>query len=141
MIHKGRKLEVHMNGRIYHCALDITMDYLGGKWKAVVLWYLKDAPLRFSEIKRLIPEITEKMLSLQLKKLEQDKLVSRKVYPEVPPKVVYALTPGGKTLVPALEAMALWGRNKAKQDGKIIDIPLEKAAARARKAPQKPVRK
>ncbi|GEM_PF-203808 len=134
MIYKGRKLEVHMHGRVYHCALDITMDYLGGKWKAVVLWYLIGKPQRFSALKRLMPEVTEKMLSLQLKKLEQDGLVSRKVYPEVPPRVEYALTQDGKTLVPALKAMASWGRHKAQTEGDIIEVPLGEKKAVAKVA-------
>lgn len=125
MIKNGRMLEVRMNGRTYHCALDITMDYLGGKWKVVVLWYLKEKPQRFSELKRLMPEITEKMLSLQLKKMEEDGLVARRVYAEVPPKVEYSLTPEGKTLIPALNALASWGRKKAEKDGKIVDMPVK----------------
>lgn len=124
MILKGKKLEVRMHGRVYHCALDITMDYLGGKWKAVVLWYLMEKPQRFSELKRHIPEITEKMLSLQLRKLEEDGLVARKVYAEVPPKVEYSLTADGKTLIPSLEALAAWGRRKAQSEGQIIEIPV-----------------
>ncbi len=133
MLYKGKKLEVRMNGRTYHCALDITMDYLGGKWKAIALWYLMGKPLRFSELKRRIPEITEKMLSLQLKNLETDGLVSRKVFAEVPPRVEYTLTADGKTLIPALKAMAKWGRTKAQRDGKIIAVPLEAARKASRR--------
>lgn len=118
-----KNLAVQMNGKIYHCALDITMDYLGGKWKAVVLWYLRDRALRFSELRRLMPEITEKMLSLQLKKLQQEGLISRQVFAEVPPRVEYRLTKEGKTLRLALNALAGWGRRKGERDGKIITVP------------------
>jgi len=83
---------MRMNGKVYHCVLDVTMDYIGGKWKTVVLWYLRKESKRFSELKRSIPEITEKMLSLQLKKLEQDGVIGRKAHAEVLPRVEYFLT-------------------------------------------------
>jgi DNA-binding HxlR family transcriptional regulator len=131
MLYKGENIAVRMNGRSYHCALDITMDFLGGKWKAVVLWYLRDKPKRFGELKRLMPEITEKMLSLQLKKLEKDGLVLRKAFAEVPPRVEYSLTKEGRTLRPALDALASWGRRKGQREGEIIPAkarPATKAA-------------
>lgn len=121
MLIDGKEFEIRMNGRVYHCAMDVTMDYIGGKWKSVVLWYLRKGPLRFSELKKVIPQITEKMLSLQLKQLEADGIVKRKVYPEVPPKVEYCLTDEGKTLLPLLEEMAKWGRRKGKSDGEIVE--------------------
>lgn len=138
MIYKGRKLEVRMRGRTYHCALDITMDFLGGKWKAVVLWYLLPGPQRFGELARLIPEITEKMLSLQLKDLEKDGLVARKVYPEAPPRVEYSLMPDGKSLAPVLRAMAKWGRHKAETEGTLIETPLTGPEAGKAKVKSKP---
>lgn len=110
-----------LGGKEYHCAMDVTMDYIGGKWKTVVLWYLRKDKKRFSELRRLIPNITEKMLSLQLKDLENDGIVKRKVYPEVPPKVEYYLTDFGKTLIPMLEEIAKWGRTLAEAKGKMID--------------------
>jgi DNA-binding HxlR family transcriptional regulator len=120
MIYKNKNIEVQLNGRTFHCALDITMAFLGGKWKTVVLWYLRDHALRFSELRRLMPEITEKMLSLQLKHLEKDGLISRKVFAEVPPRVEYALTKEGRSLGPALEALAAWGRRKGKREGRLV---------------------
>lgn len=105
----------------YHCAMDITMDYIGGKWKTVVLWYLRKDKKRFSELRRLIPNITEKMLSLQLKDLENDGLVKKKIYREVPPKVEYFLTDFGKTLIPMLEEIAKWGRGLAETRGKAVE--------------------
>ncbi len=122
MIHKGKEYIVKMNNRTYHCAMDITMDYLGGKWKAVVLWYLKGKTLRFGEIKKRIPEITEKMLSLQLKALEEHGLIKRDVYPEVPLRVEYSLTDFGKTLIPVLDAVAKWGRQLGETKGKIVEV-------------------
>lgn len=110
-----------LDGKEYHCAMDITMDFIGGKWKTVVLWYLRKDKKRFSELRRLIPNITEKMLSLQLKDLENDGIVKRKIYPEVPPKVEYYLTDFGKTLIPMLEEIAKWGRKLAETKGKMVD--------------------
>lgn len=94
----------------YHCPLDVTMDRIGGKWKAVVLWYLRNSEKRFGELGKSIPEITEKMLSLTLKQLEYDGLITRTAYPEVPPRVEYALTKEGKKLVPALTLLVQWGK-------------------------------
>ena len=110
-----------LQGKEYHCAMDITMHYIGGKWKTVVLWYLRKEKKRFSELRRLIPNITEKMLSLQLKDLERDSIVGRKIYPEVPPKVEYFLTDFGKSLIPMLDEIALWGRNLAQSKAKMVD--------------------
>jgi DNA-binding HxlR family transcriptional regulator len=111
-----------LEGKEYHCAMDITMHFIGGKWKTVVLWYLRKEKKRFSELRRLIPNITEKMLSLQLKDLERDGIVGRKIYPEVPPKVEYFLTDFGKSLIPMLEEIARWVRSLAEKKGKMIDV-------------------
>ncbi len=111
-----------LHGESFHCALDITMHYVGGKWKTVVLWYLRKDKKRFSELKERIPDITDKMLSIQLKALEQDGLITRKVYPEVPPRVEYELTEEGKTLIPVVEAIAKWGREKAEKEGELVKI-------------------
>lgn len=121
MIIKGKEYIVKMNGNVYHCALDITMDYIGGKWKTIVLWYLRNKTMRFSELKKQIPDITEKMLSLQLKGLEEHGLVKRTVYPEVPLRVEYSLTDFGKTLTPVLEAIAKWGRELGQEKGRIVE--------------------
>lgn len=106
--------------RAFHCALDVTMGYIGGKWKSIVLWYLRKDAKRFKDLKKHIPQITEKMLSLQLKELEHDGIVSRTVFAEVPPRVEYELTAHGKTLIPMLEEMAKWGRTKGEMEGQLI---------------------
>ncbi len=121
MIIDNKEKIFRLEGKEYHCAMDVTMDYIGGKWKTVVLWYLRKDKKRFSELRKLIPNITEKMLSLQLKDLENDGIVKRKVYPEVPPKVEYYLTDFGKTLIPMLEEIAKWGRALAEAKGKMLD--------------------
>ena len=122
MIYKDKHYVVKMNNKTYHCAMDITMDYVGGKWKTVVLWYLKDKTLRFGELKKLIPDITEKMLSIQLKNLEEDGLIKREAYAEVPLKVEYSHTEFGKTLIPVLNAIAKWGRHLGETEGKLVEI-------------------
>ena len=132
MIVDGKELEIRMNGKTYHCALDITMDYIGGKWKTVVLWYLRKQHKRFSELKRHIPDITEKMLSIQLRQLEKDGLVGRRIFAEVPPRVEYFLTAEGKTIVPVVEAIAKWGREKGKAEGKILEVNREKKNGKAK---------
>lgn len=106
----------------YHCAMDVTMHFIGGKWKTVVLWYLRNKTMRFGELKKQIPDITEKMLSLQLKALEAAGLVHRKVYPEVPLRVEYSLSDFGKSLIPVLEAIALWGRNLGEKEGELVEV-------------------
>jgi len=127
MIIDKKEMVVLLGGREFHCAMDVTMNYIGGKWKSVVLWYLRKEKKRFSELRRHIPNITEKMLSLQLKELELDGIVSRKVYPEVPPKVEYALTDFGKTLIPVLEEIAKWGRKTGDELGKVVEKKKVKA--------------
>jgi DNA-binding HxlR family transcriptional regulator len=121
MVVDNKERIIILSGREFHCAMDVTMNYIGGKWKTVVLWYLRKDKKRFNELRKLIPNITEKMLSLQLKDLEKDGIIKRKVYPEVPPRVEYYLTDFGKTLIPMLEEIARWGRNLAETKGKIID--------------------
>lgn len=122
MVIDGKKYKYRMINQEFHCALDVTMHYIGGKWKAVVLWYLRKGKKRFSELRELIPDITDKMLSIQLKALEEDGIISRRLYPEVPPRVEYEFTEEGKSLIPLVEAIAAWGRSKAEKDGKLVEV-------------------
>lgn len=117
MIIDDKEVEIQLNDKTYHCALDVTMAFIGGKWKSVVLWYLRKNPKRYSELKRLIPDITEKMLSIQLRELERNGLIHRKIYAEIPPRVEYFLSEEGKTVLPVVEAIAKWGREKATKEG------------------------
>ena len=87
------------------CPVGITLEMIGGKYKALILWHLSDHVLRFSELKKRIPGATPKMLTQQLRELEAHKLVHREVYPIIPPKVEYSLTELGKSLMPVLVAM------------------------------------
>lgn len=122
MIINGKEYVYQIEGETFHCAMDVTMKFLGGKWKTVVLWYLRNRTMRFGELKKQIPEITEKMLSIQLKSLAEDGLVVRRVYPEVPLRVEYSLTEFGKSVVPVLESIAKWGRELGETKGKLKEI-------------------
>ncbi|SEM32412.1 DNA-binding transcriptional regulator, HxlR family [Chryseobacterium taichungense] len=112
---------VEVNEKIYPCTVSLTMDLIGGKWKAVILYHLKDQVKRYSELRRKMPSVTEMTLSIQLKQLEKDGFVTRKVYGEKPPvKVVYSLTEFGKSFVPVLEAITEWGNKVVIDKGKFI---------------------
>lgn len=100
------------------CPEIYAINTIGGQWSLVICSCLLDGKLRFSELKRLIPNITERMLTLHLRKLEADKVIGRTVYPEVPPKVEYELTPIGYELEPVIRQLEKWGiRHKKEQDG------------------------
>lgn len=99
------------------CPVDATLRLIGGKYKALILWHLIDGALRHGEIHRLIPQATPKMLTQQLRELESDKLLSRTVYPVVPPKVEYSLTDFGRSLQPILFAMYDWGAGYMRDNG------------------------
>jgi len=90
---------------------------IGGKYKALILWHLVDGTLRFGELRRRIPQATQKMLTQQLRELEEDSLVIRTVYPVVPPKVEYHLSDLGKSIKPILDAMRKWGTDYMEQSG------------------------
>ncbi len=100
----------------FNCPMEMCMDLIGGKWKVLILWHLSYGLLRFNELKKVFPEISQKMLTQQLRDLENNGLISRKVYPEVPPKVEYSLTEIGKSLVPILQEMNKWGTNFANEN-------------------------
>lgn len=92
------------------CGSSITMYYIGGKWKAAILWYLMEKKQRFTDLKKLIPQMTDRTLSIQLKKLEEDNIIKREVFTKKPPlKVEYSLTDFGKTLIPVLKVLSDWG--------------------------------
>ncbi|QSF46893.1 winged helix-turn-helix transcriptional regulator [Paenibacillus tianjinensis] len=91
------------------CPVEFTLDVIGGKWKGVLLYHLMDEKKRFNEFRRICPGITQRMLTLQLRELEEDGVVHREVYHQVPPKVEYSLTEFGKTLIPIIKLMRDWG--------------------------------
>ena len=99
----------------YGCPVEATLDVIGGKWKGTILYKLLERPRRFSELKRQLPTITQRMLTLQLRELEADGIVHREIYQQIPPKVEYSLTTFGKTLEPILLAMRMWGAQYTNQ--------------------------
>lgn len=102
----------------YGCAIEAALDVIGNKWKGVILFHLLDGKKRFNELRRLIPSVTQRMLTLQLRELESDDVIIRKVYPEVPPKVEYSLTQFGKSLKPILFLLREWGSEVMKKTQK-----------------------
>lgn len=92
------------------CPVELVLNIIGGKWKGVILFHLLNKTLRFNELKRLLPNITQRMLTNQLRELEADGLVYREVYPQVPPRVEYSLTALGQSLGPIILGMEQWGR-------------------------------
>ncbi len=98
-----------MRRQSQRCPAEGTLEVIGGKWKVLIIWQLFRGQQRFSELFRALDGITQKMLTQQLRELEHDGIVHRTVYPQVPPKVEYALTPLGESLKPIVDAMCEWG--------------------------------
>jgi len=97
-----------------NCPVEAALDIIGGKWKAILLFHILDGTKRFGELGRLLPGLTQRMLTTQLRELEADGVIARTVYPQVPPKVEYAITPFGRTLEPLLKELALWADSHVK---------------------------
>ena len=110
-----------MQAENFSCPVDATFSLLGRNYNALLLWHLLAQPLHYMELQRLIPKATAKMLSQQLRDLQQSGLVSREVIPENPPKTIYSLTSFGKSIVPVLEAMCNWGTSYL--DGLDVQLP------------------
>ncbi len=114
------------------CPMTTTLQVIGGKWKTVILWHLRSETRRFGVLRKLIPAITQKMLTQQLRELERDGVVLRKVYAEVPPRVEYSLTDLGHSLEPVLAAMCAWGADYHRgRNDRIIDVAEEARVKRA----------
>ncbi len=92
------------------CPVEVSLEVIGGKWKGAILYHLLIDTMRFNELRRVMPDITQRMLTKQLRELEGNKLVLRKVYAEVPPRVEYSMTEYGQTLSSVIEALHAWGR-------------------------------
>jgi DNA-binding HxlR family transcriptional regulator len=107
-----------------NCPVGATLDLIGGKYKALILWHLTGATLRFNELRRLIPQATPKMLTQQLRELEDAGLVIRMVYPVVPPKVEYSLSDLGKSIKPILTTMYDWGEGYLSENGKVVNCSM-----------------
>jgi len=102
-------MEYEKNGKTFHCPVEAALDVIGGKWKPLILWALGESVMRFSELQRVLPGVNAKMLTKQLRELEDDGIILRTVYPEVPPRVEYRITEFGMTLIPILQALCDWG--------------------------------
>lgn len=110
-----------------NCPVAATLQLIGGKYKALLLWHLSGKVLRFNELRRLVPEATPKMLTQQLRELERDGLIARRVYPVVPPKVEYSLTELGASLFPILQAMYAWGSRLLEGEGICPECSMQHA--------------
>jgi len=106
------RFEVCVDGR---CPIEDTLNVIAGRWKILILWWLQEGELRFSELRRRIPSATQKMLTQQLRQMELEGLVSREVFAQVPPKVIYALTERGQSLRPVLQSLYDWSRVQMRQ--------------------------
>jgi DNA-binding HxlR family transcriptional regulator len=102
------------------CGVETTIAVVGGKWKPMILYALLDGPRRFGELDRLIPEVTQRMLTLQLRELEDDGIIHREVYKQVPPKVEYSLTPFGRSIEPILLMMQQWGERYTSNQAHVL---------------------
>lgn len=116
--------------KTYSCPLELAIALIGGKWKCVILWHLRKKTLRFSQLKRRLPGITQKMLAQQLRDLEYSGLILREVYPVIPPKVEYSLTDVGGRFMPILESMYKWGKTYANRFEIKIDTSAQEAVIR-----------
>ena len=122
MFESGNESKIIIDGQKFNCPIEVTMSFLDGKWKSIVLWYLQGVTLRYSELQKKIPSISQKMLTRELRELERYGFVKRKVYPEVPPKVEYSLTEYGNTLKPILVQLCNWGIQHLDKCGKFDKV-------------------
>lgn len=116
-------------GKKYNISVEATLEVIGGKWKCVILCHLTHGKMRTSELKRVMPSITQKMLTQQLRELEEDGIVNRITYNQVPPKVEYELTEYGRSLKPILDSLCAWGeqhivREYGDKHAVLVDSPL-----------------
>jgi DNA-binding HxlR family transcriptional regulator len=116
--------------KVHVCPVETGLELISGRWKARILWKLYNRTMRYGELRRELSGITEKMLAQQLRELERDELVTRRIYPEMPPKVEYSLTEFGQTLGPLLEMLATWGTRH--RDRIVAIIERDAASVEAR---------
>ena len=123
MIVNGKQQAYELEGQLFHCGTNVTLHFIGGKWKSIIIWYLRNGAMRFSTIKKLMPDITEKMLSIQLKALKADGIVEREVFGTKPPfRVEYSLSEFGKSFVPVIQKITDWGIVYAETKGKLVAL-------------------
>ncbi|HZP51404.1 helix-turn-helix domain-containing protein [Actinocrinis sp.] len=110
-------------GKRYYCAVELAVDVIGGKWRPVILAHLKEGVHRYGELRRRIPDMSEKMLAQRLRELQDDGLVERIDYQAKPAHVEYRLTEEGRSLAPVLQALYDWGTARAERAGTPIEAP------------------
>lgn len=128
------KPRAKLTGNFPGCPVESTLSFLDGKWKGVILYHLlEQGTLRFNELRRRIPSVTQRMLTKQLRELEDAGLLQRTVFPVVPPRVDYTLTPLGLSLEPVVTALRAWGHEHVicENGQKYVVMPKEKAASKA----------
>ncbi|WP_407355060.1 winged helix-turn-helix transcriptional regulator [Methanolobus sp. WCC5] len=108
----------------YPDPVETALDVIGGKWKPLIIWNLKDRTLRYTELQKSIPKVSPRMLTKQLRELEDENVITRKVYPEVPPRVEYTVTELGLATIPILEALYIWGADYLVMRG--YKVPMKK---------------
>jgi DNA-binding HxlR family transcriptional regulator len=118
---KTKRIE---NKHFYGCPIEAALDVIGNKWKGVILYHLMQGTKRFNELRRLIPNVSQRILTLQLRELEEDNVIIRKVYAVVPPKVEYSLTDLGKKLEYILSTLEEWGKQVMQQEGKNVTLSI-----------------
>lgn len=121
---KDRKIPLNLN-----CGLDLIGEVLYGKWKIRLLWFINEGHKRPSELQRKIPDASRRVLNIQLKELEEHELVSKVIYPVVPPKVEYSLTEFGKTLIPVIATLGNWGNENEERLRNVIMQTSENLSA------------
>lgn len=109
----------------YPDPVETALGIIGGKWKPLIIWNLKSETLRYKELQKRIPKVTPRMLTKQLRELEEESVITRKVYPEVPPRVEYTATERGLAAIPVLEALYIWGADYLIDKG--YDVPRKSA--------------
>lgn len=102
---------VEYNGKLFNCPMELVVSLISGKWKAVILWNLSEGRLRFGELSRRFQNVSDKVLTAQLRALEKDGIIERTIFPEVPVRVEYGLTEFGQSLIPILKEINVWGQN------------------------------
>ena len=117
-----RKIPVTLN-----CGLDLIGEVLYGKWKMRILWFINEGSQRPSELQRKIPDASRRVLAMQLKELEEHELITKKIYPVVPPKVEYSLTDFGKSLIPVISTLGKWGDKNEVRLRKVITKRFKKS--------------
>ncbi len=118
-------MKIIYDGKEYACSFEFALDMVSGKWKGLILWYLQNETLRYGEIKKNLGKITQKMLTQTLRELEKNGLITRKVYPVVPPKVEYTITENGKKLIPIFAMLQEWGDDVGAQMGETLKCDFD----------------